>query len=98
MQVLAILETDLYDTVNEFKIYIMITVNLYDSSSHGGFLIGQKSWLYLGFGCTTLWMWVSWTGPILGQRLLHYSRLKWMRVLYKAFVGGCKEESRQKML
>lgn len=46
MQVFGILETDLYDTVNEFKIYIMITVNLYDFSSLGG--------LYLGFGYTTL--------------------------------------------
>lgn len=31
MQVLAILETDVYDTVNEFKLCIVITVNFHDS-------------------------------------------------------------------
>lgn len=44
----------LYGTVNEFNIYIVIAINPHDFSSFGGFLIGEKSRLYLGFGNTTL--------------------------------------------
>lgn len=45
---------NLYGTVNEFHIYIVITIHPHDFSSLGGFLIGEKSRLYLGFGYTNL--------------------------------------------
>lgn len=45
---------NLYGTVNEFNIYIAITINPHDFPSLGGFLIEEKSLSYLGFGYTTL--------------------------------------------
>lgn len=90
MHVLAIFETDLFDTLNEFKVYITLSVNPCDCSSLGGFLIGEKSQLFYKYGVVTYCA----IGHILNQRLSYYSRFKWMRVLCKAVVEGYKEESR----